>query len=123
MHRDTKDVDFNFIPKLSQEESNMLEGKITEAEALAALRQMKNDKIHIQIFLSQFYKVFWNDIATFSVKSVNHGFDQGEMSVTQRKGIITCIPKQGKKKNFNSEESAPHNFVKHTTQNRLFMHC
>ena len=58
MHRDTKDVDFNFIPKLSQEESNMLEGKITEAEALAALRQMKNDKIHIQIFLSQFYKVF-----------------------------------------------------------------
>ena len=33
------------------------------------------------------------------VRSVNHGFCKGKMSVTQCQGIITCIPKEGKDKN------------------------
>ena len=31
-------------------------------------------------------------------RSINHGFCNGEMSVTQRQEIITCIPKEGKDK-------------------------
>ena len=31
---------------------------------------------------------------------VNHGFVKGELSITQREGIITCIPKDNKPRNF-----------------------
>ena len=44
-------------------------------------------------FTAEFYKVFWNDIGTFLVRSINNGFTKEEMSVTQRRGVITCIPK------------------------------
>ena len=79
----------------------MLEGKITEAEILAALRQMKNDKSPgSDGFTTEFYKVFWNPIGTLSVRSILHGFDCGEISVTQRQGVITCVPKVSKPKRF-----------------------
>ena len=44
--RDTDDADFSSLnaQKLSQEDSDMIEGNITAVEALAALRTMKNDK-------------------------------------------------------------------------------
>ena len=32
----------------------------------------------------------------FIVRSVNYGFSKGELSITQREGIITCIPKENK---------------------------
>ena len=85
MHRDTKDIDLNLInaPKHSQEDSNMLERKITEAKACATLGQMKNNKSPgSDGFTAKFYKVFWNNIGTFLVRSVNHGFVHREMSVT-----------------------------------------
>ena len=34
------------------------------------------------------------------VSSINYGFRSGEMSITQKEGIITCIPKEGKPKQF-----------------------
>ena len=43
---------------------------------------------------------FFIDLGSLMVRSINHGFCKGEMSVTQRQGIITCIPKEGKHKNF-----------------------
>ena len=36
----------------------------------------------------------------FLVRSINEGFQKGQMSVTQRHGIITCIPKEGKEKQY-----------------------
>ena len=32
------------------------------------------------------------------VRSINYGFYSGQMSVTQRQGVIVCIPKEGKEK-------------------------
>ena len=29
------------------------------------------------------------------VRSINYGFYSGQMSVTQRQGVIVCIPKEG----------------------------
>ena len=36
----------------------------------------------------------------FIVRSVNYGFSKGELSITQREGIITCIPKENKPQHF-----------------------
>ena len=36
----------------------------------------------------------------FIVRSVNYGFSKGELSITQREGIITCIPKENKPRQF-----------------------
>ena len=41
------------------------------------------------------YKAYFR---TFLLRSVNYGFEKGEMSITQKLGIITCIPKEGKYK-------------------------
>ena len=51
-------------------------------------------------FSVEFFKFFWKKIGTSVVKSLNYGFQEGKLSVTQREGIITCIPKEGKPKQF-----------------------
>ena len=40
--------------------------------------------------------MFWKKLGHFIVRSINCGFTKGELSVTQREGIITCIPKDNK---------------------------
>jgi len=42
----------------------------------------------------EFYKVFWKDIADIFLKSINQGYRTGQLSVTQRRGIIKLIPKK-----------------------------
>ena len=34
------------------------------------------------------------------MRSINYGFSKGELSITQREGIITCIPKDNKSRHF-----------------------
>ena len=46
---------------------------------------------------AEFYKVFWNDIADFFLKSINQAYHAGQLSVTQRRGIIKLIPKKDAK--------------------------
>ena len=43
---------------------------------------------------ADFYKVFCNDIADYLVNSINYAFGKGQLSVTQRRGIIKLIPKK-----------------------------
>ena len=43
---------------------------------------------------AEFYKVFWNDIADLFFKSLNYANQTGQLSVTQRRGIIKLIPKK-----------------------------
>ena len=47
-------------------------------------------------FTPEFYKFFWNDIKIFLVGSLNASYDMGKMSITQRRGVITSIPKPNK---------------------------
>ena len=62
---------------------------------------MKNDKSPgSDGFTVNFFKFFWKDIGPFIIRSLNEGFDIGKMSITQREGIITCIPKGDKPKEF-----------------------
>ena len=43
---------------------------------------------------ADFYKVFWNDIADYFLKSINYAYQTGQMSITQRRGIVKLIPKK-----------------------------
>ena len=36
----------------------------------------------------------------FILRSLNHGYRTGSLSVTQKQGIITCIPKLNKSRHF-----------------------
>ena len=51
-------------------------------------------------FTVDFFKSFFVDLRTFLTQSINDGFQKDELSVTQRQGLITCIPKEGKAKQF-----------------------
>ena len=89
----------NEIPSLDQEESDELEGLITYEEIWRALKNMNNNKSPgSDGYTTEFYKFFFRDIGYFLVRSINYGFHIGEMSVTQKQGVITCIPKEDKPK-------------------------
>ena len=103
--QDTPDVDiptdFPNAPVLTQEDSELLEGLITYTEAASALKKMKNFKSPgPDGFTIEFLKIFFSDIGPFLVRSVNEGFNEGQLSISQRQGSITCIPKEGKPKRF-----------------------
>ena len=60
---------------------------------------MKNNRSPVTDgFSCEFFKVFWNQIGQFVIRSLNHGFLIHELSVTQKEGIITVIPKDNKSK-------------------------
>ena len=89
------------LPKLNKEKAETLEGPIAYEEAAKALQSMKNDKSPgSDGFTVNFFKYFWKDIGHFIIRSLNEGFDTGKMSITQREGIITCIPKGDKPREF-----------------------
>ena len=88
-------------PKLSFESRNELEGELTEKEILTALKKMKNNKSPgTDGFTSEFFKFFYNDIKVFIKRALNEGYNEGKLSISQRQGLITCIPKGDKPKQF-----------------------
>ena len=46
----------------------------------------------------EFYRFFWNGIGPIMVDSFNYAFENGEMSISQKRGIISLIPKKDKDK-------------------------
>ena len=66
---------------------------------------------------ADFYKVFWNDISDYLVNSINYAFGKGQLSVTQRRGIIKLIPKK------DAEPDLIKNWHPITLLNRPFYSC
>lgn len=98
------DLDTEFqnvnLPKLSKLESDSLEGLISYEEASVALKNMKNNKSPgSDGFSADFFKAFWGKIGHFVVRSINYGYEHGELSTTQKEGVIVCIPKENKPRN------------------------
>ena len=96
------DVDVDGIlkedtPKLNENEANSLEGPVTSDEASLILSKMKDNKSPGSSgFSVEFFKFFWGDLKHFWVNSINFGFTSGELSATQKEGLIVCIPKGDK---------------------------
>ena len=89
------------IPRLTNEEAESLEGKITISEAGSVLKCMKNFKSPgSDGFTVEFFKFFWGKLGHLVVRSLNTAYGKGELSSVQKEGIITCIPKGDKPREF-----------------------
>jgi exonuclease III len=101
--RDTADVNLdtviNSAPKLTDEDNENIKGLLSYNEAKIKLSKMPHNKSPgSDGFSVELFKFFFKDIGHFLVRSINHGFVTGELSATQKQGIITIIPKEGKDK-------------------------
>ena len=89
------------LPKLDDFDSNSIEGLITLEEASYALSKMSNGKSPGTDGMTvDFFKFFWKQLGGFVVRSLNEGFLKKEMSITQREGLIVCIPKGDKPREY-----------------------
>lgn len=89
------------VSRLSKTQANDLEGLLSYKEVSETLKNMKNDKSPGSGgFTSNFFKVFWKQLGHFVVRSINYAFQKEELSITQKQGIITLIPKENKPRQF-----------------------
>ena len=47
-------------------------------------------------FTVEFFKFFWADVGQFILRSLNYGYRNGSLNITQKQGVITCIPTPNK---------------------------
>ena len=74
-----------------------LEKPITKSEILEVLKTCKNGKSPgVDGFSAEFFKFFWVDIGDFLYRSFCASFDKGKLTVNQRRGIISLLPKGNK---------------------------
>ena len=87
------------VPKLSENEQSSIEGTLSYTEMLSSLKRMSNNSSPGNDgFTVEFFKFFWSDLGIFLVRSINYAYMVGELSITQKQGVITCIPKGNKDK-------------------------
>ena len=85
------------IPQLNNEQKQFLENPLTLGEISLALKDMANDKSPgLDRFTTNFYKFFWVDLRSFLYDSYIYSIQHGELSDSQRRGLLTLIPKSGK---------------------------
>ena len=88
-------------PKLTRKGRDLLEGELTESEMLTVLKKMKNNKSPgTDGFTVEFFKFFYSDLKVFIKNAINESYSGGKLSITQRQGLITCIQKGDKPKQF-----------------------
>ena len=82
---------------ISDDERNHCEGLLTARECLESLKNMESNKTPGTDGIPvEFYKVFWNDIKPFFLASINASHAKGLLSISQRRGLLTLIPKKDK---------------------------
>ncbi|KAL9967827.1 hypothetical protein ACROYT_G026124 [Oculina patagonica] len=85
------------IPKLTANDAQVCEGKLTVAECFKSLQLFEKNKSPGDDGLTvEFYKAFWNVVGKIMVESLNYAYDHGELSNSQRRAIITLIEKKDK---------------------------
>ena len=89
------------IPKLDKDTAAGLEHDILESEVLTVLKKMKNNKSPgSDGYTVEFFKFFWKDLKLFVVKAINCIFYNKELPISQRLGIISCLPKGDKPRQY-----------------------
>ena len=87
------------VTPLSQDDQKLCDGPITDTECLNALKDFKNGKTPgSDGFTAEFYKFFWHELRDELLDSLHYAFQSGSMSISQRRGIISLIPKKNKDK-------------------------
>ncbi|KAL9955689.1 hypothetical protein ACROYT_G037047 [Oculina patagonica] len=83
------------IPELSNEEQEQMEGIFTLEECKRILESFEDNKSPGEDgFTAEFYKHVFDLIGLDLIQSLNQAFEDGELSISQRRGVITLIPKE-----------------------------
>ena len=83
------------IPTLKDEDRDNLEGPLTYDECRKSLETFQNDKAPGEDgFTVEFYKYFFDLLGNDFLASLNEAHAKGELSISQRRGIITLTPKE-----------------------------
>ena len=62
---------------------------------------MKNEKSPgLDGFTVEFFEYFWTDLKFFILRSINYGYHTGSVSLTQKQGVIICLPKPNKSRHY-----------------------
>ena len=84
----------NIEAKLTDNQNLYCKGELSAAQCFESLKTMEMGRSPGTDGLpAEFYKVFWNDIATYLLTSLSSSFFS---SIPQRQGLITLIPKKNK---------------------------
>ena len=85
------------IPIIKEIDKNFCDQPITIEECGKSLKQLANNKAPgTDGFTADFYKFFWIDIKCFVYNSFIYSFENGILSIDQRRAILTLLPKIGK---------------------------
>ncbi len=85
------------MPKLSDEDKNNLDQPLSKTEVFQTIKAMNHNKSPgFDGLPVEFYIVFWNDICDMLLDSYNYSFENGLLSLSQRNGVITLLPKKDK---------------------------
>ena len=83
------------ISKLTIEDREKMEGHLSLEECRKALDTFEGDKTPGEDgFTVEFYKTFFDLIGQDLVASFNAAYEVNELSISQRRGIVTLIPKE-----------------------------
>ena len=89
------------LPKLTSQFADTCEGFLTKEECYASLKEFSRSKSPgTDGLTAEFYLKFWELLGQELVDSLNYAFEIGELSISQKRGIITLIPKKDKNKVF-----------------------
>ena len=100
------DAPYAFIPdnsslRVSKEDSDFLARPISLDELRDAIKGMHKGKAcGSDGLMVEFYEFFFEEIKFMMYDSLNYSFLQGEMSCTQKRGILKLIPKRNRNPNF-----------------------
>ena len=83
------------LPTINENEKEICDELLSENELLKSIKAMKNGKSPgTDGLTSEFYKFFWIDLKNILLDSLNYSLTTGLLSVEQRRGILTLIPKK-----------------------------
>ena len=85
------------IPQISDDSKIKLNSPVSNAEILSALKSLNlNRSPGYDGLPVEFYIVFFHDICDLLLNCYRYSFEQGFLSVSQRNGVITLLPKKDK---------------------------
>ena len=85
------------ISPLENDDMLSCEGKVTQGECFKALNEFINEKSPgTDGFQAEFYRHFWKELHSDMLQRFDYAYGSGKLSISQRRGIITLIPKPNK---------------------------
>ena len=92
------------VPKLSERDRDLCEGPITFSECHEALKSMGANKApSVSGFSKEFMLFYWSEIGEIITQYINDAYNSGKLFITQRRGVLTLIPKSGDQKNLRNK--------------------